>query len=297
MVSEFNPCIIISHSDRCDLLIALIKFFHPTHPNIIRTAHIDIFWATHPLAGFFINNLIFPLIFNAEVAVSDSIKKVLDRRILSKITNRKSYLIYNGIDENHFNSSTRKFDKITIPARNANLYPLLGIIGRLSHQKGHKYLVQAIKLISTKYKMHLVIVGSGSLENILRKQVAELELDDCIHFLGSREDIYDVIHSLDVLVSASLWEGFPTVILEAMAIGIPVIATDVSGSRELINNYRTGIIVKPKDPIQLANAIEFMITNPIQMNTFVRNAKKNVKQYTIQNAAKKFNVLCNSLIK
>ncbi len=100
-------------------------------------------------------------------------------------------------------------------------------------QKGHSYFLQAAKRVLMSVPAAFVVVGAGPLESDLRRQADELGIAEAVRFLGSRGDVYDIMLDLDVLVSSSLWEGLPTVILEAMALGVPVVATDVSGSREM----------------------------------------------------------------
>jgi glycosyltransferase involved in cell wall biosynthesis len=96
----------------------------------------------------------------------------------------------------------------------------------------------------------------------------------------------EILPYLDMVVSASLWEGFPTVLLEAMSQEIPVIATDISGSCELIQSGRTGILVPPENPQALAEAISQLLKDPVRAQQMGKKARLYASQFTIQNTAK-----------
>ena len=95
---------------------------------------------------------------------------------------------------------------------------------------------------------------------------------------------------------ASLWEGLPTVIMEAMAVGVPVIATDIAGSREMISHKKNGWLVAPADPSSLANAICELMENTELRQQISQAGKQSVKQYSIQEIAKSYKNLYDSLL-
>lgn len=92
----------------------------------------------------------------------------------------------------------------------------------------------------------------------------QLGLDQRVYFLGSRSDVMQIMPHLDMVVSSSLWEGLPTVLLEAMALRVPVVATDVSGSREIVISDETGLPVPPRSPAHLAEAILKVLDHPLE---------------------------------
>ncbi|MEM2890193.1 MAG: glycosyltransferase family 4 protein [Candidatus Hadarchaeum sp.] len=280
-VSRFKPHIVHSHSERGDLLNILIKLFHPLHPCAVRTVHVERLWLTHPSIGRVIS-CFFPILFDANIAVSRTIYNSLIHQTPTHSKREKVYLCYNGIDINLF-SNPMPTDPLSTPR--ALHDPQIGIIGRLTEQKGHIYLLEALRIIHDQIKAHLLIIGSGPLENTLRQQCTKLNINEYVHFLGYCENIPEILPQLDCLVVPSLWEGFPTVILEAMAMGVPVIATEVSGSKELIIDNETGILVPPKDSYALAMAILRILSHRKQTAYMVKEAKKRVSNYTIQNAA------------
>jgi glycosyltransferase involved in cell wall biosynthesis len=155
----------------------------------------------------------------------------------------------------------------------------------LTKQKGHADLLQAIKIAQTTRPIHLLVIGAGELESNLREQARTLDIQDRVHFLGSRSDVLGILPHLDLFVSASLWEGFPTVLLEAMAMSVPVVATNVSGSRELVRNGVTGMLVPPGDPARLAEAILAVINDPERARAMANEARQFASQFTIERAA------------
>jgi glycosyltransferase involved in cell wall biosynthesis len=101
---------------------------------------------------------------------------------------------------------------------------------------------------------------------------------------------------VDLFVSASLWEGFPTVILEAMAAGVPVVATDVSGSHELVRNGETGLLVPAGDPPALAQALEWMLTHAAEARRMALQARQQVQRYTIEQSAASYDTLYRAIV-
>jgi glycosyltransferase involved in cell wall biosynthesis len=106
----------------------------------------------------------------------------------------------------------------------------------------------------------------------------------------------DILGQIDLLVSASLWEGFPTVILEAMAARVPVVATDVSGSRELVKNGETGILVAARSTEALAHAILQQLDNRSQALSMAEVAWLDVQHYSLEQVSTTYGMLYQSLL-
>jgi glycosyltransferase involved in cell wall biosynthesis len=284
-ISDFKPDIINSHSERTDTFNMLASIFHPTHPLSIRTMHTDEQWQNSPWMGKMLINGVFPFLFEKEIAISEDVRQLLDRRLLARLKKKESILCYNGIDVSILNKKVPS-GNISLPTHKIPEHiPRIGIIGRLTPQKGHSDLLKAMRNLLHIRPAHLLIVGSGPLEDQLKQQTNHLGLHDFVHFLGSRNDVLKIMTNLDLVVSSSLWEGFPTVLLEAMAMRVPIVATDVSGSRELVNTGETGILVPPHNPAALAEAILKLLDNPSKAQLMARNAREVVKKFTIQNTA------------
>jgi glycosyltransferase involved in cell wall biosynthesis len=292
-LSTFRPQIVNSHSERGDLLNCLARLLGKGHPAAVQTVHIDLQWGTRPWFGWSFTQGIAPVCFKAQIAVSDTIRRMLDRKLMARIRSRSAYIGYNGIDEVLFDVAAIDPDDMTKqscckPVGLPNGRPSIGIVGRLTDQKGHSDALKAVALVNRVRTAHLLVLGTGPLEAELRTEAAALEIGDKVHFLGWREDVTTILPHLDLLLSASLWEGFPTVLLEAMAKGTPVVATDVSGSRELVVNGETGILTPPEDPERLAESILTLLNDPALASNMAATARENVRLFTIQNTARQY---------
>jgi glycosyltransferase involved in cell wall biosynthesis len=142
---------------------------------------------------------------------------------------------------------------------------ILTNIGYFNEQKGQVYLLECLKTV-LKYKsdVRLIIVGWGPLEERLKRATNDLDLDKYVIFPGRlrHNEVFEVLSITDIFVLSSLWEGFGIVLAEAMASSVPVVSTDTDGSREVIEAGRTGIVVPPKNPNVLANAIIELLDDP-----------------------------------
>lgn len=133
---------------------------------------------------------------------------------------------------------------------------LVGVLGLLSEAKGHEDLFEALAARRSDLpSVHLAIAGAGDLEHRLKERVRSLGLDDSVHFLGWRDDVPRLLATLDLLAMPSHWEGMPYVLLEAMASGLPVLATDVHGCRDVVQEGVTGRLVPARDPGALGDAL------------------------------------------
>jgi starch synthase (maltosyl-transferring) len=117
-------------------------------------------------------------------------------------------------------------------------------------------LTAAECVIARRPDWHLILVGDGpERSSLLDRIAARPVLAERVHWLGRRDDVPGLLSAADVLVSASLWEGMPNVVLEAMAARLPVVATSVEGSEDLVTTGQTGWLVRPGDPGALADAL------------------------------------------
>lgn len=187
------------------------------------------------------------------IVVSDSLRKALTegRRISSHSVVR----IYNGIELDHYqpqSNATSLRSQWSIPPS----APLVGAIGRMVWQKGFTYFIKAIpELLQIEPSAKFVLVGEGPLKEDLEALAHDLDVRDHIIFPGFTRRIREALASMDVLVVPSVLEGFPIVTLEAMAVGKPIVATNIDGITEQILNSTEGILVPPKDPKALTTAI------------------------------------------
>jgi glycosyltransferase involved in cell wall biosynthesis len=132
------------------------------------------------------------------------------------------------------------------------------IVGRLDRVKGHHVAIEAVAKEARLAEVHLYIVGTGPCESELRTLAESLGIAARVHMLGFRRNAYDYIAHCDILLMPSLHEGLPYTLLEAMALGVPVVASRVGGLGEVIQDRRTGLLVPPQDMNALAVAIRIL---------------------------------------
>ncbi|HXC67685.1 MAG TPA: glycosyltransferase family 4 protein [Nitrospiraceae bacterium] len=173
----------------------------------------------------------------------------------------RTQTVYNGVDPSAFPSQPDR----TKVRKELDIMPgpVLVVIARLTEAKGHRYLLEALPgLIETWPQLCCICVGEGELRDQLKRLAIELNVERSCRFVGTRDDIVDILAAADVVVLPSLSEGFPFVLLEALAMGCPVVASRVNGVPELIENHRTGLLVPARDSGALAAAIREVLCNP-----------------------------------
>lgn len=156
-------------------------------------------------------------------------------------------VIYNGVDENRLAASAPSAElrrRLAWPAD----APVLLAVGRLVPEKNYPMLLRAIQGLRNRIPgIRAAIAGWGRLDATLATLRAELGLDDCVEFLGRREDVADLMHAADVFAMSSNSEGFSNALLEAMWVGLPVVSTRVNGAVEIVRDGENGFLVDVGD--------------------------------------------------
>lgn len=211
----------------------------------------------------------------------------------------KVVTIYNGLDIPQFEAElardpTRFRQELGVPD---NAF-LIGVVARLHPQKGHKYLLQALQTLRSQFpQIYCLIAGGGSLRSELETAVTDLNLSASVQFIGNRQDVAAILSVCDLFVLPSLWEGFPNVILEAMAAGTPIVATTVDGVPELIENGETGLLAPPADSQALAQAIAQMIQNQGKAAAMAQGARQVVQTtFSIERTVTQIEALYQQLL-
>jgi glycosyltransferase involved in cell wall biosynthesis len=157
--------------------------------------------------------------------------------------------------------------------------PLVGVVGRLMPQKAPLDFVRAAAQVhAARPDAHFVWVGDGPLDAAARAEVAASGLSAVFHFAGLRRDIPAVLQAFDLFVLPSHWEGFSLSVLEAMAAGLPVVATDVIGTGEAIAQGESGLLVPKADSPALARAILTILSDPERARAYGAKSRERVAQ-------------------
>ena len=133
---------------------------------------------------------------------------------------------------------------------------IVGMVANLRPVKGHRHVLNAAaSVLQRRSNVHFLFIGEGELHSDLERQAKDLGIESHVHLMGHRTDAGSLVAGFDVALLASLHEGMPNTVLEAMAAGVPVIATAVGGVNEIIEDEQTGYLVPPGDPVALAECL------------------------------------------
>lgn len=211
--------------------------------------------------------------------VRNEVKQVIkgDKQVLS---------IKNGVDFNKFNRFVSYPDiRMKLGIHHDEI--VIANVAVLNERKGQHYLINAIAELRKQYPVHLLLVGEGSFRETLENCVKEINAIEFVHFLGRRSDVNVVLANSDLFVLSSNHEGLPNSLMEAMAMGLPCIATDVGGVRQLITNSSQGFVIPPKNPQKIVAAITYYLDNKKVMKEVGKNAYEIIcKNYEQQAVAK-----------
>ena len=193
---------------------------------------------------------------------------------------RRHFTIYNAVDAELIvqNSHSDKIEKLR-SSLNLEKKHIIGYVGRLRSEKGLPILLTAFtKIINDIPDTVLLIIGDGPDRDDFKKQSKKLGIDSNIIWLGKKyhPELFQLYGLMDIIAIPSLFEGFGLVAAEAMAAGVPVVASDVDGLAEVLKNQKYGILVRPNAPEDLAGAIVALQTNLNLKKILVRNSIKRV---------------------
>lgn len=209
------------------------------------------------------------------VAVSQDLKQFVMEKV--GLSDERIDLIYNGVP-----SGSRPSEDDAYRARTelgiARDTVVIGAVGSLYPVKGHRYLLEAMPAVLARHpNAMLMMMGRGELEDALKEQAGRLGVERHVRFLGMRNDIPKLLGVLDVFVLPSLSEGLSLALLEAMAAGLPVVATKVGGNAELVVEGETGLLVPSKDASALSTALCRLLDSRETRERFGRNAVARVE--------------------
>ena len=225
------------------------------------------------------------------VATCRAVADVLQQR--EGISGTKIAVIYNGIE--CLDQIGQYPDK---PHQTLSSLMTIINIGRLSPEKGHNTLLEAIaRLNSGHTQARLVLVGEGESQTFLTDRIKELNLNGFVHMLGKRRDIAELLVNADIFVLPSDWEGVSMALLEAMAAGLPVVATAVGGTPEVVIDGINGLLVPPGDPEALASALTRLLLDPdLRRHIGQAGRQSVVERFNIQHTVQQLQALYENLI-
>ncbi len=203
--------------------------------------------------------------------MADGLRQTLD------LDHRRIRVVHNPIDLIQIQKSAGE----AIPWPSGRRFMVTA--GRLEHQKGHDVLLTAFAASRAARDLHLVILGRGSLESQLRRQAAQLGIADRTHFPGFMANPWAWISKAEMFVLSSRWEGFPTVVAEALACGTPALVTACDfGPREVVEHGESGWVVAPDDVEALQAAMDRFLEQPGLIGRLAQNGRARAASFDIQ---------------
>lgn len=255
IIRRSKPHVLHSHMVHANLLARSSRVLGPT-PVLISTAH-NVVERHSPGVGRGWKEIAYRVTDPLCDLTTNISHAGVDRYVaLNAAPAQKIRRIPNGIDLTLFapNPEARAHarDQLSLGDR-----LVLLAVGRFETQKDHSSMLKAFsRFVRDHPKSVLLLVGQGPLEDSIREEVRELGLGDSVRFLGIRNDVSALMNAADVYVMSSRWEGLPIVLLEASAAGLPIVATDVGGNAEVVDDGVSGFLVPAERPERLAEALD-----------------------------------------
>ncbi len=228
-------------------------------------------------------------------AVSPEVKTLMQHYLIPE--NRISVII-NGIDMAEFRKNRTAGQRIRQEIGISPDAVLIGTIGRLSPEKGHRYFISAAAQIAPAFpQAYFLIIGDGPHREMLKEYALSLGLGERMIFAGFRKDIAACYSALDIFVLPSLLEGTPMALLEAMSAQVPVIATRAGGVGRIISHGENGLLACPGNAEELASAITALLQNPAEARRLSANAFLTVSEkYSGEKMAREYEKIFENIL-
>jgi glycosyltransferase involved in cell wall biosynthesis len=258
-IDRVRPDIVNPHLFRSVVVAAPLARWHRV-PAVVETYHGREGWRHGPIRGSFVPDGLLSRFVTRVIAVSEAARDFLVR--VKGYPGDKVVVVPNGRDLSALvpgrdRESARK-DLGVDPHT-----PIVGVVGRLEDQKGHRYLLDAWPAVTRDFPdARLLLVGDGSRREALEAQVKALGIASSVIFTGFRADVARMLDAIDVLALPSLYEGMPLTVIEAAAMARPVVATAVDGTPEVVEHGVTGFLVPPANPPALSGALLTLLADP-----------------------------------
>jgi glycosyltransferase involved in cell wall biosynthesis len=277
LLRRVRPEVVHTHTSKAGAVGRLAAWLARV-PVVIHTPHGHIFYGYY---GRFLSTL---LCFAERLLarLTDRIVTLTDRGAHEHVqyniaSPQKFVTIHGGIDLAQVRSvqvdPAVKRKELGLPPEG----PIIGTVGRLVPIKGHTWLLRAVPRVLSEFpQVRVVLIGDGPMQDELKELAAELGISPHVVFLGTRPDIPECLAALDLFVLPSLNEGMGRVLLEAMAVGCPVVATRVGGIPDIVADGTTGLLVPPRDDRALAEAILILLQDPSRRAAYGEAARRHV---------------------
>jgi len=273
--NPFGPMIVHTHGPRAGLLGRMAI---PTGALSVYTEHRwDADYSIGGINEWFQKKVLKKLNnkTNLIIAVSSAVKEYLVETNMAP--KERIITIPNAIDAEKFKGNISKSKR---RIAHSNHPPHLGSVGNLNPQKGYEYLIKAMKQIVDDHPhATLEIIGDGPEKKNLSNLIKELKLEHNVTLMGRKSDPLNYVKKWDVFVLSSVAETFGIVLLEAMSVSVPIVATKVGGVKDVIENGKSGMLIPAKNPKEIAEAVDELLRRPALAAQLIRGGKERLKKF------------------
>lgn len=293
-----RPNIVHTHTSKAGILGRWAAFFARI-PIIVHTPHGHVFW------GYFNKwkTTFYIMIEKITAGITDKMIMLTEQEKKDHIkagiaSDDKFIVIHSGVELDKFfhtsHTSLEMRKTLNIPEKNL----VVGTTGRLISVKGHRYLIEAaIKIVDKRPDTTFVFLGDGELSDELKNMASRLGIEENVKFLGWRPDVAEVMSAFDVFVLPSLNEGMGRVLVEAMALGKPIVASDVGGIPDLVNDGKNGFLVPATDVEAMAVRIRELLDDSGKREEMGNTGRRYAVGYSSEEMVKKIDLLCRHLLR
>lgn len=283
-----RPEIVHTHTSKAGVLGRLAAWIANV-PVVVHTPHGHVFYGHFGCFRSWIFTVVERLLAPLTTRMIALTESERDEHLQRKIGRASHFAVVpSGIDLDRFR---RARAKASPEPRGFSRQPgsmVIGSVGWLTPVKGHRDLVEAVALLLPEFPhLHVLLVGSGDLQEELTALGQGLGLGKQLHFLGHREDVEACLAVMDIFVLPSLNEGMGRALIEAMAAGLPVVATGVGGVPAIVQDQVNGLLVPPQEPVALANAIRSLLAQPERRRQLGEAAQRSIgERFSVQGMVK-----------
>jgi glycosyltransferase involved in cell wall biosynthesis len=289
---EERPHIVHTHTSKAGILGRWAALLAGV-PVIIHTPHGHVFW------GYFNRwkTKLYVLLERLTATITDRIVTLTEQEKKDHVRyhiadENKFTVIHSGVDLSKFSGTQVNVAEMKNKLGIAQGAFVVGTVGRLTPVKGQKYLIEAAAKILPKIpEIVFVFLGDGELMNELKMQAASAGISDKVKFLGWLPNVAEFMSTFDIFVLPSLNEGMGKVLVEAMAAGKPIIASDIGGISDLVVHGKNGLLVSPMNSDALANSIELVLGNSQMRTNMGEEGQRLSQEYDVNSMISKIDCL------
>jgi len=297
IIRQERPMIVHTHTSKAGLLGRLAAFLCRV-PVIIHTPHGHVFWgyfASWKTSLFILLERVFACLTDQIVTLTNQEKK---DHIGVRIGREDHFrIIHSGVELKKFSESEIDSPSVRESLGIPHDALVVGTVGRLIPIKGSNFLLEAAgEVIKKRPETIFVFLGEGELQKQMEERASQLGIREQVMLLGWRPDVASIMSTYDVFAFPSLNEGMGKALVEAMAMGKPVVASNVSGIRDLVVNGENGFLVPPAQPELLAKRIKYLLENPQIRQAFGMAGKRMAGGYSADSMVEEIDQLYLALL-